>query len=106
MDWRGRSSCIRNEWAGEPGPVLSIAGKVGKLRIRAQVVIEFDAKDFIEAADHQQRIESFYGSVRAAYPAATFTFQQVRPARGTPPQHGQVADQPRRVVPYKQPVRV
>ena len=49
------------------------------LTFRTQITIEVTALDYVEAADHQQRSESLFAKVKAEYPAATFTFRQLRP---------------------------
>lgn len=49
------------------------------LRLRAEITIDLDAADFLEAAEHQRRIEQLIESVRREYNQATFAF---RPRRG------------------------
>ena len=49
------------------------------LRLRAEITIDLDAADFLEAAEHQRRIEELIESVRREYSQATFAF---RPRRG------------------------
>lgn len=49
------------------------------LRLRAEITIDLDAADFLEAAEHQRRIETLIEAVRAEYSQAAFAF---RPRRG------------------------
>lgn len=54
-------------------------GNTSALRLRAEITIDLDAADFLEAAEHQRRIEELIESVRQEYSQATFAF---RPRRG------------------------
>ena len=54
-------------------------GNASSLRLRAEITIDLDAADFLEAAEHQRRIEELIESVRQEYSQATFAF---RPRRG------------------------
>ena len=49
------------------------------LRLRAEITIDLDAADFLEAAEHQRRIEELIEAVRSEYRQAQFAF---RPRRG------------------------
>ena len=59
------------------------------MRLRATISIDLDASDFVDAADHQRRLQELFDVVRAAYPSAEFQFRErrARPARRveTPP---------------------
>jgi len=54
-------------------------GTPATLRLRAEITIDLDAADFLEAAEHQRRIEQLIEAVRAEYRQASFAF---RPRRG------------------------
>lgn len=49
------------------------------MKIRAQIIIDLDAGDYIAAADHQRRIEAVFRDIRAEYESASLTMGQVRP---------------------------
>jgi len=56
--------------------------------LRAQIIIDIDATDFVSAADHQKRIESLMGTIHAAYDAAVLEIKERRPKnrrRALPP---------------------
>jgi hypothetical protein len=48
------------------------------VRLRAQIVIDIDAKDFAEAADHQLRVRRVFEAVQETYGQAQFEFRQRR----------------------------
>jgi len=54
-------------------------GSSSTLRLRAEITIDLDAADFLEAAEHQRRIEELIEGMRAEYRQAVFAF---RPRRG------------------------
>ena len=43
-----------------------------------QISIELTVDDFVEAADHQRRIEDLLARVRESYPEATLTMRERR----------------------------
>lgn len=49
------------------------------MKIRAQIIIDLDAGDYIAAADHQRRIEAVFRDIRSEYENASLTMGQVRP---------------------------
>lgn len=51
------------------------------MKLRAVVTIDVEAADFVEAADHQRRIEELMEPLQAAYPGADLTFRERRSAR-------------------------
>ncbi len=61
------------------------------LRLRAEITIDLDAADFLEAAEHQRRIESLIAAVKAEYSQANFAF---RPRRGPRSKKKQTATSP------------
>ncbi len=54
-------------------------GAATTLRLRAEITIDLDAADFLEAAEHQRRIEALIEAIRVEYAQAAFAF---RPRRG------------------------
>jgi len=56
-----------------------MSGTSSALRLRAEITIDLDAADFLEAAEHQRRIEELIEAVRSEYGQAQFAF---RPRRG------------------------
>ena len=58
------------------------------MKLRAQIVIDVDADDFVEAAKHQVRIESFLSELKPDYPSVVLTFRERRAAgmNGSEPQ--------------------
>jgi len=49
------------------------------------ITIDIDAADFVDAADHQKRIESLMDHLRNSYPAVELVFRERRQARGVGP---------------------
>ena len=49
------------------------------MKLRAEITIEVDAKDFVGAADHQRRIEALMQSVRREYQEARLEFRERKP---------------------------
>lgn len=56
------------------------------MRLKATFSIEIDARDFIEAADHQARLEGLLERLRAEYAQASLTLceRRIRTTRGGP----------------------
>ena len=48
------------------------------MRLKAQIVIDIEAADFGEAAEHQRRVELAFETVREVYPEAQLDFRQRR----------------------------
>lgn len=48
------------------------------MRLRAQITIDIDVDDFIEAADHQRRVALIAANVRREYAQADLVFRQRR----------------------------
>jgi hypothetical protein len=48
------------------------------LRLRAEIVIEVDAADFVEAAQHQSRLETFVEQLHDLYPRARLVIRERR----------------------------
>lgn len=50
------------------------------VRLRVTVTIDIDAADFLEAAEHQKRVEKYLDSVQTEYPSAFVSVKQRRRA--------------------------
>lgn len=48
------------------------------MRLRAQIMVELSAEDFVEAADHQHRLAEFLGDLKRVYPNAELTIRERR----------------------------
>lgn len=48
------------------------------MRLRAQISIDIEVSDFLEAATHQRRVEQLYDLVRHSYDQAQLDFRQRR----------------------------
>jgi hypothetical protein len=51
------------------------------MRLRAQIVVDIDAGDFVEAAEHQNALRSYLAEIQARYPAASMTMRERRERR-------------------------
>ncbi len=49
------------------------------MKLRAQILIDIEAEDFVAAADHQRRIQIIMDDVRRAYGQAELVFRERRP---------------------------
>lgn len=58
------------------------AGTVMKLC--GQISVELTVGDYIEAADHQKRLEEILKAVRGTYPDATLAIRERRPRKALP----------------------
>ncbi len=73
------------------------------MRLRATIVIDIEAADFVEAADHQRKIETFVTELKAAYGEVTLDFCERRtPRRGRrlPPRPPEALSMAPRMRPY------
>jgi hypothetical protein len=48
------------------------------MKLCGQISIELTVDDFVEAADHQRRLESLLTTIRASYPEATLAMRERR----------------------------
>lgn len=55
------------------------------VKLRVTISIDIDARDYLEAAEHQKKIESYLSSVQAEYPGAEIL---VKERRGPRPESG------------------
>jgi hypothetical protein len=53
------------------------------MKLRATIVIDVEASDFAEAADHQRRIEQALKGIREKYGAASLDFREQRARRAS-----------------------
>jgi hypothetical protein len=51
------------------------------MRLRAQIVIDIDADDYVEAADHQNALKCYLKEIQARYPNAEMTMRERRERR-------------------------
>jgi len=54
------------------------------VKLWGQISIELNVDDYVEAADHQRRLEDILQQVRAAYPEAKLAMRERRERRATP----------------------
>lgn len=48
------------------------------MKLKATIVIDIDADDFVDAADHQRRIEAAVAKIHERYPRAWLDFREQR----------------------------
>lgn len=48
------------------------------MKLSGQISVELNVGDYVEAADHQKRLEDILRQVRAAYPEATLSMRERR----------------------------
>jgi len=48
------------------------------MKLCGQISVELNVGDYVEAADHQKRLEDILRQVRAAYPEATLSMRERR----------------------------
>lgn len=56
-----------------------IGGK--SMRLRAQIVVDIDAGDYVEAAEHQNSLQRYLAEIQARYPHASLTMRERRERR-------------------------
>jgi hypothetical protein len=54
------------------------------MKLCGQISVELTVGDYIEAADHQKRLEAILKLVRDAYPAATLAMRERRQRKAAP----------------------
>ena len=52
------------------------------MRLRALITIDIDADDYVDAADHQRRLQTLIESIKADYPQAALQLRERRARRG------------------------
>jgi hypothetical protein len=48
------------------------------MRLRAEIVVDMEAEDYIAAAEHQSRLRALFNDLKAAYSQASLEFRQLR----------------------------
>lgn len=48
------------------------------MKLRAQILIEVEAEDFVSAANHEQAIQTIFRDLQGAYGTAQLEFREVR----------------------------
>ena len=51
------------------------------MKLRAEIVIDIEAADYIAAADHQRSVQALFEGVRSRYGDASLAFRQLRELR-------------------------
>lgn len=54
------------------------------MRLRAQIVVDLNAGNYIEAAEHQSLLQEFLKGLQNRYPKASLTIRERRERRGDP----------------------
>jgi hypothetical protein len=54
------------------------------MKLSGQISVELDVGDYIEAADHQKRLEEILRQVRSSYPGATLAIRERRSRKALP----------------------
>jgi hypothetical protein len=62
------------------------------MKLHGQISIELEVGDFVEAAEHQRRLEALLAQVRATYPDAVLVMRERRERKAfglpmAPPEH-------------------
>jgi hypothetical protein len=52
------------------------------MRLRAQIVVDLNAGNYIEAAEHQNLLQEFLKGLQNRYPKASLTIRERRERRG------------------------
>jgi len=71
------------------------------LKLRTEISIEIEAEDFIEAAEHQRKLQVFMNELRGDYPAAEMVIRERRGPRLKPVRRSQRLRRTLTVSPYK-----
>ena len=51
------------------------------MRLRAQIIVDIDAGDYVEAAEHQNTLLRYLRDIKAQYPDASLTMRERRERR-------------------------
>ncbi len=54
------------------------AEKIPSVKLRVTIVVDIDANDYLEAGEHQRKIEKHLDELRSDYPAASLSLRQRR----------------------------
>ena len=58
------------------------------MKLRAELVIDLEAEDYIGAAEHHRFVETIFGELKQRYAQATLSIRQLRDKRDTPTRSG------------------
>ena len=51
------------------------------MRLRAQIIVDIDAGDYVEAAEHQSALQRYLHDIQAQYPGASLVMRERRERR-------------------------
>ena len=51
------------------------------MRLRVQIIVDIDAGDYVEAAEHQNTLQTYLRDIQARYPHASLTMRERRERR-------------------------
>ena len=51
------------------------------MRLRAQIIVDIDADDYVEAAEHQNALQRYLRDIQEQYPGASLTMRERRERR-------------------------
>lgn len=51
------------------------------MRLRAQIIVDIDADDYVEAAEHQSTLQRYLTEIQARYPSASLSMRERRERR-------------------------
>ena len=51
------------------------------MRLRVQIIVDIDAGDYVEAAEHQNTLQRYLHNIQAQYPDASLTMRERRERR-------------------------
>lgn len=71
------------------------------LKLRTEISIEIEAEDFIEAAEHQRKLQVFMSGLQSDYPAAEMVIRERRGPRLKPVRRSQRLRRTQTVSTYK-----
>lgn len=73
------------------------------MRLRAQITIDIEARDFVDAADHQRRLEELVQAIKGEYSQAALLLRERR-ERGNSDLRPALNDRARRSLPPRRAV--
>lgn len=71
------------------------------MRLRVEITVDIEAKDFVEAAEHQKVLEAYQAQLRSDYPATNMVIKERRMQRLTPQKPAPPLRRLRVVKPYR-----
>lgn len=60
------------------------SAEVPKVKLRATFIVEVDARDYLEAAEHQKRFQNQLSSIHNEYPEAQLVLKERKPKGDVP----------------------